>query len=135
MKAKKIAAYVFASAALLLAVVCLTPPGRLGLQFFGLGIKHGAADNRSGITYATDDVGLRLFRNSNDWTPGDAELIRLVIVASPVVSRRYAFLYMVGYRCGAAGPLFWLALVLIVGLLGLALFYRSRLGRAKQASG
>lgn len=120
--------------ALLLAVACLTPPGRLGLRFFGLGIKNGEADSRSGITYATDDVGLRLFRNSTDWAPGDQELVRLVFAASPPASRRYASLFQLGYRCGSVGSLFWLVLVLIAVLLSTLLFLRNRRERAKRTS-
>ncbi len=120
--------------ALLLAVVWLTPKGRLGIQSFGLGIKHGAADSRSGITYTTDDVGWRIFRNSNDWTPGDQDLVWGLAAASPPLSRRYSSLFQLGYRCGAAGPLFWLALVLLAVLLVLTLFYGNRHGRAKRTS-
>lgn len=110
--------------ALLLAVICLIPQGRLGARFFGLGMRHGASDSRSGMTYATDGVGWRIVRNGADGTSGDMELVRLLFAASPAVSSRYASLFQLGYKCGAAGALFWLALLLIVVLLGAVLYYR-----------
>ncbi len=120
--------------ALLLAVVCLIPQGRLGVRFFVLGIRHGAADSRSGIAYATDAVGWRIVRNGADWTPGDQELVRLLFSASPTAASRYTSLFQLGYKCGTAGALFWLALLLIVVLLSLTLLDRNRREHARLTS-
>ena len=131
---RKVGFIALACLILMSAVVCLSAEGRFRLNLFAFGVRHGIEDKQTGITYATDSPGWRVFRNGERWTQGDKLLVDRMVTDPPAASRREASIFMAGYNCGyhsvIGGIVVALAVVIVV-------FYsvRGQRHRAKQRLG
>jgi len=114
------------------AIICLSAEGRFRLHLFEFGVRHGIEDKQTGITYATDAPGLKVFRNSERWTQGDKLLVYRMMADPLAASRRESSIFMTGYNCG-----YYSVVVGIVVAVVIVVFYsmHSQRHRAKQRLG
>lgn len=122
-----------ATFAVITALAVGMPEGQARLRFFALGMRCGAEDRQSGITYASDAPGLKVWRSSFTWTPNDKALLLRFFASSPEEETRAVSAFMAGYKCGFMPPVYWLAISLPLVLL-VVVIVRRRAGRAAKGS-
>jgi len=113
-------------------LVSLSSEGRFRLSLFEFGVRHGAEDRHSSITYATDAPGWKVVRNSERWTSGDKLLVQRMFADPPAASRGEMFVFMAGYEWGYYAPFCWTFLAGVVSVVAAAVFRRVR-GRRLRA--
>jgi len=112
------------------ALVCLSPEGRFRLRLFEFGVRHGAEDRHSGITYATDAPGWKVVRNSERWTSGDKLLVQRMFADPPAASRGEMSVFMAGYEWGYYALFCW---TFLAGAVAAAAVFRRVRGRRLRA--
>lgn len=122
-----------AAFAVITAIAAGMPEGQARLRFFALGVKCGAEDRQSGITYASDAPWLKVWRSSFTGTPNDKALLLRFFASSPEEETRFVSVFMAGYNCGFMPPVYWLAISLPLALL-VVVIVRRRAGRAAKGS-
>ena len=122
--------FVLLAAAILAALFLCRTDSQANLQYFSLGIRHGAEDRQSGIVYAAQASGWKITRNGSV-EPGDKELVQRLFTYSATGSYEVSA-FMAGYRLGFLSPLYWYEAAIVVFLITTILLTLRRSRSLKQ---